>query len=77
MARIAEDGQLRNAAAQLDRNVPLRQIAVYLFIVTAESAVNGSQTFQPRVVDSFQCSDPKFEIRVYGIFYEYGNVDAF
>ena len=52
MARVAEDRQIRNAATQFDRNVPLGEVAVYLFIVAAETAVDSTQTFQTCIADT-------------------------
>ena len=42
MTGIAEDGQIRDAAAQFDRNVPLGQIAVNLLVVAAETTMNST-----------------------------------
>ena len=41
MTGVADDGQVWNAATQFDGNMPLRQVAVELLVVAAETAVNG------------------------------------
>ena len=43
VARIAQQRQLRQPAAQFDRDVPLGLVAVDRAVVAAESAVDGSQ----------------------------------
>ena len=55
----------------------MRKVAVYLFVVAAETTVDSSQTFQACVVDTFQCTDPQFQVWVYRIFYQHGDVDPF
>ena len=77
MARVAEDRQIRNAAAQFDRNVPLGEVAVYLFIVAAETAVDSTQTFQTCIADTFQSSDPQLKIRIHGILDQYRDINTF
>ena len=50
--------EIRNAATQFDRNVPLRKITVNLLIIAAETTMDSTQTFQTCVVDTFQSSNP-------------------
>ena len=57
--------------------MPLGQVAVELFVVAAEAAVNGSQTLQSGVVDTFQSADPQFQVGIYRVLHQYRNVHAF
>lgn len=59
VARVAEDRQLGQTAAQFDGDMPLRKVTVQLFIVRTETTVNGSQTFQSCIVNAFQCAESK------------------
>ena len=74
VAGIADDRQVRDAATQLDGDMPLRQIAVQLLVVTAETAMDGCQTFQSGIVDTLQCADPEFQIRVYRVLHKHRNI---
>lgn len=52
MAGVADNRQVGDAATQLDGDMPLRQVAVQLLVVAAETAVDGCQTFQTGIVDT-------------------------
>lgn len=58
MTGVADDGQVWNAATQFDGNMPLRQVAVELLVVAAETAVNGSQAFQSGIIDALHGTYP-------------------
>ena len=49
---VAYYGQVRHAAAQLDGNVPLGQVAVKMFSVGAESAMYCAQSAYACIVDA-------------------------
>ena len=74
MARIAEDRQLGQTAAQLDGNMPLRSVAVDRLIVLAKSTVNSSQAGNARIIQALQCSDPQLEVGVYGVLDQHGHI---
>ena len=76
VAGVADDRKVRNATTQFDGDMPLRQVAVQLFVVTAETTMDGSQTFQACIIDAFQCTDPKFEVRIYRVLHEHRDVHA-
>ncbi len=52
VAGVAYYGQVRHAAAQLDGNVPLGQVAVKMFSVGAESAMYCAQSAYACIVDA-------------------------
>ena len=58
VAGVAEDGKPGDAAAQLDGDVPLRQVAVDLLVVGGEAAVDGAQTPHSCAVDALHGSYP-------------------
>ena len=43
MARVANNGQLRQAAVKLNGYAPLRRITIDMLAVRAETAMNGSE----------------------------------
>ena len=59
MTRVADDGQFRDAAAQLDGNLPHRHVTVDLLVVGREAAVDGTQSFNTCLVDTLQRTDPQ------------------
>ncbi len=70
------DGQVGDAAAQFDGDVPLRQVAVDFLLVTGEAAVDGGKPFQSRLVDALQSAYPQFEVGVDGVLHQHGDVHA-
>ena len=42
MAGVADDGQVRDASAQFNGDMPLGQVTVELLVIAAESAVDGT-----------------------------------
>ena len=76
VARIAQQRQLRQPAAQFDRDVPLGLVAVDRAVVAAESAVDGSQPPEAGVVETFDGADPEFEIGIDRILDQHRNVHA-
>ena len=76
VAGVAEDGQVGDASAQLDGDVPLRQVAVYLLVVGGEAAVDGCHAFHACIVEPFHASNPEFEVGVDGVLHEDGDVHS-
>lgn len=70
---IGSDGSRR---CQLDGYVPLRQVAVDVLAVGAESAVDGSEAAQTGIVEAFERADPQFEIGVDGVLDEHRYVGS-
>ena len=74
--RIAEDRQFRNTATQFDRNVPLRKVAVDLLVIGRETTMDSSQALQSGTVKALERTDPKFEVRIYRILYQYRDIHS-
>ena len=58
MRGVDDDWKRGEAQAQLDRNMPLRHVAVEMLAVGAESAVYGSDAAHSGVIDTLHGSDP-------------------
>mgnify|MGYP000432929456 CR=1 FL=1 len=52
---VTENRQVRQTATQFDRNVPLRKVAVYLFVVAAETQTTESLSQLRKQID--ECDD--------------------
>ena len=76
VARVAEQRQVGITPAEFDGDVPLRQVAVYLLVVTAEAAVNGTDALQSRIVDAFQGTNPEFQVGVHRVLHQHRDVDS-
>ena len=76
MRRIADDRQIGYSTVQFDRYLPHRSITVYLIIERGESSMDGSQSFDARLVQSLHRSYPQFEVRVHWVFDEHRDVDT-
>src|SRR5574344_1127907 len=77
MTRVADDGQVRDSTTQLNRNLPHRQVAVDLLVITGESAGKGSHSFDTRLIDTFHTSEPEVQVVVDGILDQDRDVDTF
>ena len=66
VAGVADDGQVGETPAQLDGNVPLRQVAVDAFVVGAEPAVYHADFADTGIVDALYCAYPQFEVGILG-----------
>ncbi len=58
VAWIAHDGKIGQTAVKLDRDVPLRRIAVYALAIEAESTVDSSEPAYAGVVNSLKGTNP-------------------
>ena len=76
MAGVAEDRQIRHTTAQLDRDVPQRQVAVDFLVVRAESSVNHAQTVNARSVQTLDRPDPQLQVRIDRVLDQHGHVHA-
>ena len=68
VAGVTEDGQLGQTAVKLDGYLPHGSVAVELFFIAGETAVDGSKTLYACTVDSLECSYPEFKVRVDRVF---------
>ena len=76
MARVVGDGQVGVATMQFDGNLPHGKVAVNLFVVAGETAVDGTQTLYACVVDALQRTYPQFQVRVHGILDQHRHIDT-
>ena len=76
VARVADDRQLRNAAVQLDRNLPHREIAVDLLVEAGETAVDGTKSLDTSLVDTLERTDPELKIRIHRVLHQHRNIHA-
>ena len=77
VAGVTDNRKVGNSAAQLNGDMPLGQVTVELFVIAAESAMDGTQTFQACIVDTFQSSNPQLQVRIYRILHQYRDIYAF
>ena len=77
MARIHKERNLRIAAAELDRHLPLRIIAVFYLFEGRESSINNTKFLDTRTMKTLQCSDPKLEVRIDRILHEHRYIRIF
>ena len=74
---VAEDGHVWQTTAQFDWDVPLRHVAIEVFAVCAESAMDCANAGYSGIVETLHCSNPEFQVGVDRVFDEHGHVDAF
>ena len=77
VAGIAENRQVGHAAAQLDRDVPQRQVAVDLLVVRAETAVDSRQTVDACAIEALESADPQLQVRVDRVLDQNRDINAF
>ena len=77
MAGVAEDGQSRHAAVQLDGDLPHGSVAIELLLIARESAVYCGKAGDAGLVDALQRSYPQFEVGVDRILHQHRDVDTF
>ena len=64
MAWVNKERKFWVTAAKLDRHLPLRVIAILDLIDCRESSVDNSKFLDAGVIETFQRSDPKVNIRI-------------
>ena len=74
MAGIADDGDIGHAASELDRDMPLRHIAVEMLPISRETAMDSSHTLHAGILNTLYGTDPEFEIGIHGILHKHGHI---
>ena len=74
--RVADERQLRVAAAQLNGYLPHGQVAIDFLVVAGEAAVNGTQASDAGGIQSLQGAHPEFQVGIDGVLHEHGHVDS-
>ena len=76
VAGVAEDGQLGDAATQLDGHVPHGQVAVDGLLERAEAAVDGGHPTDACGVETLHAANPELQVGVDGVFVEHRHIHA-
>ena len=76
MTRVAEDGDVGNAAAQLDGDVPQGDVTVEALVVGREAAVDDADALDTGAVDAFKSAHPQVEVRIHGVLYQHRHINT-
>ena len=77
MTGVANHGKVGITTTQLNGNLPHRKVAVNLLIIRREATVNGTQSLYTRLVDSFQGTNPQFNVGINRVFHEDRHIHSF
>ncbi len=76
MTRVNKDRELREETTQLNGNLPLRHISIFIRPICGEATVDSPQTLNPHDIESLQGPNPQIDIGIYGIFEQDRDINA-
>ena len=77
MARVAEDRQIGDAAAQFYGDMPHRRVAIEAFFVRRKTAMDNSQARDACAVEALYATNPKFKVGIDGVLHKHRHIYAF